>query len=191
MLPLVPPNDERAKEWEIKSLNLISVDGRFPAIVRALGRLDSFLRHEDCRAIEDADDQDVPNFNIIEDYLTLSQLWVFGAYELLRTLCETLKAGVPSISADARERTYQLQQKFARIRMPLAKLEPANNSKGLDELPKGVGVLAKAKEKGWFWQLNNTTYVWRRDLGDELLALLDLFPAPFSGRVANGKRVVN
>jgi hypothetical protein len=44
MLPLVPANDERAKEWEAKALNLIWIDGRLPEIVRALGRLDSFLR---------------------------------------------------------------------------------------------------------------------------------------------------
>jgi hypothetical protein len=178
MLPLVSANDQRAREWENKSLNLIWIDGRLPAVVRALGRLDSFLRREDRKAVEDSDCDDIPNFNLIEDYLTLSQLWIFGAFELLRSLDQKLKTEIPNTSANACKRTHDLKLRFARIRMPLAKLEPASSVRHTDEVPKGAGVLANAKEKGWFWQLNSTTYIWRRDLANELLSLLDLFPNP-------------
>jgi len=178
MLPLVSANDQRAREWENKSLNLIWIDGRLPAVVRALGRLDSFLRREDRKAVEDSDCDDIPNLNLIEDYLTLSQLWIFGAYELLRSLDQKLKTGIPNTSANACKRTHDLKLRLARIRMPLAKLEPASSFRHTDEVPKGAGVLANAKEKGWFWQLNSTTYIWRHDLANELLSLLDLFPNP-------------
>jgi len=134
MLPLVPANDERAKEWEAKALNLIWIDGRLPAIVRALGRLDSFLRSEDRKTIEDADN-DIPNFNIIEDYLALSQLWIFGAYELLRSLDQKLKKGISNISADACKNAHDLKLRFARIRMPLAKFEPARSFECIDTCP--------------------------------------------------------
>jgi hypothetical protein len=177
MLPLVPANDERAKEWEAKALDLIWIDGCLPAIVRALGRLDSFLRSEDRKTIEDADN-DIPSFNIIEDYLALSQLWIFGAYELPRSLDQKLKKGIPNISADACKNAHDLKLRFARIRMPLAKFEPARSFECIDEVPKGAAVLANARTKGWSWQLNSKTYVWRHDLANELLSLLDLFPNP-------------
>ncbi len=106
------------------------IDGRLPAIVRALGRLDSFLRSEDRKTIEDADN-DIPNFNIIEDYLALSQLWIFGAYELLRSLDQKLKKGIPKIPADACKNAHDLKLRFARIRMPLAKFEPARSLNAL------------------------------------------------------------
>jgi hypothetical protein len=179
MLPLVESNDERAKLWEEKSLNLIKVSGQFPAIIRALGRLDSFLRQASRRIVNDLEKSEIPHVSATEDYLALSQLWVFGAYELLRSLDQRLSDDTIDVSAETRAKVIELKVRFARIRVPLAKLEPASRFKAIDEVPRGACVLANAKEKGWCWQLNATTHVWRHDLGDELLSLLDSFPAPW------------
>lgn len=178
MLPLVPPNDERAKQWNEKALNLIWVHGQLPAVVRALGRLDSFLRREDRKQLVQVRGEKFTSFAIVEDYLALSQLWVFGAYELLRSLDQKLGRGVPNISTEACRRVHDLKLQFARIRAPLAKLEPANSFRHTDELPKGACIVGNAQEKGWCWQLNASTFVWRHDLANDLLLLLDLFPNP-------------
>jgi hypothetical protein len=183
MLPLVESNDERAKLWEQKCLNLIKIGGQFPAIVRALGRLDSFLRKESRSAVGDLEETEFPNLSVIEDYLALSQLWVFGAYELLRSIDQKLSEGDFALPMTTSAKVKEMKMRFARIRVPLAKLEPANRFRLVDEVPKGACVVSSAKEKGWCWQLNANTYVWRHDLGDELLSLLDLFPAPWSGSI--------
>jgi hypothetical protein len=81
MLPLVEWSDERAQLWERKALNTISAGGEFPAIIGALGRLDCFLRRENTRCVDNFATADIPNAYLLEDFLALSQLWVFGAFE--------------------------------------------------------------------------------------------------------------
>lgn len=178
VLPLVNPNDERAKLWEARALSLIRIDGQFPAIVRALGRLDSFLRSESGDAVDNFDDAGIPNAYVVEDYLALSQLWIFGAYEMLRSLDDRIRADPGLVAPTICSKVNSLKWRLARIRVPLAKLEPHDRHKG-DEVPRGACVVGKARDKGWCWQLNAETYVWRHDLADELLSLLDLFPTPW------------
>jgi hypothetical protein len=179
VLPLVNPNDELAKLWEKRALNLVRIDGQFPAIVRALGRLDSFLRSESLDAVDDFDKAGIPNAYLIEDYLTLSQLWVFGAYEMLRSLDDRLRTNPNLLPSKIRSKVNSLKWRFARIRVPLGKLEPHDRHKE-DKVPRGACVIRSAREKGWCWQLNTKTYIWRHDLADELLSLLDIFPSPWS-----------
>ena len=179
VLPLVNANDERAKLWERRALNLIRIDGQFPAIARALGRLDSFLRSESVNAVDNFGDAGIPNAYVIEDYLALSQLWIFGAYEMLRSLDDRLRANPNLCSPQIRSKVNRLKWRLARIRIPLAKLEPHDRHKE-DEVPRGACVISHARNKGWCWQLNAQTYVWRHDLGEELLSLLDIFPSPWT-----------
>ena len=178
-LPLVEYDDKRLIKWDTKSLNLISVDGKFPGIVRGLGRLDCYLRIQDELIIQTFGKKDLyPNLSALEDFLTLSQLWVFGAYEFLRSLQQYLEAKKDLVDENKFEAVRDMKIKFERIRIPLAKLEPAKRFSNSDDVPKGALVLSNARDKGWCWKLNEEQYVWRKELGEDLLCFLDLFPTP-------------
>jgi hypothetical protein len=58
----------------------------------------------------------------LNDILMHSYLWVFGAYEIVRTLAQLTKS--PIIVA--------VRESFERIRMPLAKLEASRKHRGAD-----------------------------------------------------------
>ena len=56
------------------------------------------------------------------DYWFLSQLWVFGAYEIIRTLDQRISKAHP-----CKDQVKNLKRHLERVRMPLAKLEPRVN----------------------------------------------------------------
>ena len=99
---------------------------------------------------------------------------------MLRSLEKRIRPPSETVSAEVWKRVKSFKARMARIRAPLAKLTPTTGFAHVDEVPRGACVVNNAKDKGWCWQLNATTYVWRHDLGDELLWLLDGFPNPWA-----------
>src|SRR5437867_13025452 len=91
------PVSELEMRWLIGAEKLAAISGRFVNSVRGLGRLDACLRQ---LAPEYFDWITEPklgqSMNVLEDYDTLSALWVMGAYEVLRSLAKKLnKASAP------------------------------------------------------------------------------------------------
>jgi hypothetical protein len=140
--------DERNERWLKVSIGLLRFEERMMPLVQQLGRMDVRLIQAD----ETWPDRffqgnlSYEDSTALHEHITLSYLWVLGAYEFIRTLCDRVKL-------DAQEKTpeevrnilLEAKRRFARVRVPLAKMEPA--SKFSDEdgpiaypgLKRGVG----------------------------------------------------
>ena len=98
-------------------------------------------------------------------HITLSYLWVLGAYEIIRSIRQrNKKAGLND------EKLTSLLRKFERLRMPLAKFEPANRHKRTDS---EIAYPALNDLHGITWQISEEVFISRGELANEFLSLLE------------------
>jgi hypothetical protein len=100
--------------------------------------------------------------------LTLSYLWVLGAYEIVRTLDQRTReasAGTPSPVA---ERITATKHLFERVRIPLAKFKAARRNP--NDSP--IAYPAVSPVHGIAWLVADNSFISRRQLSDAFLALL-------------------
>ena len=95
-----------------------------------------------------------------------------GMYEVLRTLNGKLKNDPKFGQAHpTTAKVKSLKISFARVRMPLAKLEAASNfPTDYPYLTQNVGGPI-----GWGWVVAHNTVIYRNNLADEVLTLFDVF----------------
>lgn len=137
-----------------------------------LAGLDCRLLRKDRTLIPKVKDPSVHGVNAAEriDYATFSILWVFGAYEVIRTLHQRLRES-PDARVQRSElcfRTGELKKRFERVRIPLAKFEIPH------AFPSDRAVVLPAVdfEKGAAWFVSPTEHISRRDLSDAFLETL-------------------
>jgi hypothetical protein len=106
---------------------------------------------------------------LLSDLLMYSRLWVLGAYELVRVIDQACTETPNIFKGHFHKEIKDLKQCFARIRMPLAKLEPAKNHKNTDG-PIAFPVLHGNLGVGW--KVSPKTVITRQELSDQLLELL-------------------
>jgi len=165
--------DERNERWLKVSIGLIRFEKQMMPLVQQLGRLDVRLIQADATWPDRFFDRNrsYEDDTALHEHITLSYLWVLGAYEFLRTLCDRIQsdteektpAQVQAILLDAKRR-------FARVRIPLAKMEPASKYSDEDSSIAYPGI---KRGEGVAWQLNPSTIVTRRELSDVLLEALE------------------
>jgi hypothetical protein len=169
----------RNERWLKVSVGLGRFEQTIWPLVLQLGRLDTRLIQADEIWPErffqgKLSDEDSDS---IHEHITLSYLWVLGAYEFIRTLCDRIDADdLEKTPTEVRDGLLEVKRRYARVRIPLAKMEAA--SKHADEdgpiaypgMILGVGVA---------WQLNPNTIVRRRELSDALLEALEQRRAAF------------
>jgi hypothetical protein len=137
---------------------------------QGLGWLDCQLIAEDARLAE------APPFEharpmALNEQITLSYLWVLGGYELVRTIDqrhaadERLQSMSPKLS--------QLKRTFARVRVPLAKFEPASRHRDTDT---PFAWPARHPTLGSAWRVADNEFISRRELSNEMLDLLESMP---------------
>jgi hypothetical protein len=169
--------ESRAERWLKVSIGLARFEKHMMPLVQQLGRLDARLIQADeawGARFPDAEPAGEDG-TALHEHITLSFLWVLGAYEFVRTLCDRIRTDTKT-SAEVRDRLLQAKRHFARVRVPLAKMEPATKFADVDEpiaypgLKQGVGVA---------WQLNQSTVISRRELSDDLLEALELRRSAF------------
>jgi hypothetical protein len=166
--------EERAERWLKVSIGLGRFEQSMWPLVLQLGRLDVRLIHADEAWIDrllDGKQLSEEDSTSLHEHITLSFLWVLGAYEFIRTLCDRVKTDDPEKTPEeVRDVLLQAKRRFARVRIPLAKMEPASEFAGEDGsiaypgLKRGVGVA---------WQLNPSTVITRRELSDALVEALE------------------
>lgn len=105
----------------------------------------------------------------LTDRFTLSQLWVLGAYEMTRTIDKRVKKIPKLLTKRLGRRVLSTKKALARVRMPLAKFEPASAHCKTDFF---VAHPAMHRELGISWRIAKRIFVPRRHLSDKLLALL-------------------
>ena len=134
--------------------------------IQGLGRLDHDLYEKDellarnPMALSSSSDLGALSYHI-----TMSYLWVLGAYEIIRSIQQRNKdTGLSD------EKLTALLRKFERLRMPLAKFEPANRHKNTDSK---IAYPALNELNGITWQISDEIFISRGELANEFLSLLE------------------
>lgn len=141
-------------------------------IAQGLGKLDSQLIEEDriyCGLSTELRNTET-NAIKITDCLTLSYLWVLGGYELIRTISQRCHTDVSLLGEALAQRVTELKHDFERLRIPLAKMEPANRHRETD-FP--IAYPAFHREMGISWRVSEDMHISRQELANRLLALFE------------------
>lgn len=133
--------------------------------IQGLGRLDHDLYEQDKLISKNPEALSLGGDpGALSYHITLSYLWVLGAYEVIRSMRQRIKdLGVQD------EALTTLLRKFERLRMPLAKFEVAHRHKKDSR----IAYPALNSQYGIAWQVSENTFISRGELADELLALLE------------------
>lgn len=161
--------NERWQQWVTVSRALEQIEVWFITIVQMLGNLDCTLILEDKNfsALQSTQKATIEESMGLTDRYAQSYLWVLGLYELVRTLDERLKKEPAVVDASFSKKITLLKHKIARLRMPLAKLEPSSKHK--TDSP--IAYPAMHNTLGISWHVAANTFISRRELSDEALAL--------------------
>jgi hypothetical protein len=170
---------ERWERWVKVSVGLGRFEQQMMWGIQQIGRIDGRLIQADDKWTQrfvagalSPDEQ-----TAVSEHITASQHWVLGAYEFLRTLCDRLNVDdLEKTPEDVRQWAEDVKRRFARLRMPLAKLEPASKYSKEDWSAAKPGMLAG---KGVCWKVNETTTISRIELSDALLEVLEFRRAAF------------
>lgn len=168
-------NNDRHKEWLSNTGGISQIDMILLNDALGLGDLDSELVREfpELKINSNLEEDQIRVFR----HITISRLWVLGAYELIRTINEITSRKKNEINPEVIRKIKDNLRLFGKIRVPLVKLEKEGqhgqlfsgvaSKRELDEF-KGLGwrIVSKGKKN-----LEVETF-YRKDLGD---SLLDLF----------------
>jgi len=108
-------------------------------------------------------------------HITLSELWVMGAYELIRFINERLPKPTDIFSEGSIEKIKGTKRIFEEVRVPLVKFQKRHEKR----LFSGVVQPNFDSIKGMGWKIHlmekagiETKIIYRKDLGDLFLELL-------------------
>lgn len=159
-------SEERYPRWVKASHRLARYEPFMVPTVQGLGQIDDRLSIIDAKYVagEGYCSEEFGVFDLTE-HITMSYLWVLGAYEILRVIDQRERRanspGWASISKVHRE--------FARLRMPLAKFVKADRHKSDSH----VAYPALNSQYGVAWQVAENTFISRGELSDHFLVLLE------------------
>ena len=165
----------RIRRWVDASQTLMPLAPFLLVLLQGLGRLDAELEAEDVLAFPETNPLEAQQAALkrIENH-TLSYLWVLGAYEIVRTVAQKSREHPVPWPAECHRELARLKADFERLRVPLAKLEPARRHKETDS---GIAFPAIHRSKGFAWQVSRDVYISRKDLADALLSFLESLSA--------------
>jgi len=132
--------------------------------VQSLGRLDLVLSEQSNTLVGrfPAERESMEFSREMNDHMTLAYLWVLGAYEILRSIAQRLRMQP--------KRFKEAKAYFERIRIPLAKYEPAKKYASTDS---AVAYPIFHFQHGVGWQVNQSTVFTRSELSREFLEGLE------------------
>ncbi len=99
-----------------------------------------------------------------------SYFWVLGGYELVRALDQRARED-SDFFPDFSQAINDLKHQFERVRVPLAKFEPAGRHRRTDD---DIAVPGFNYDLGTMWRVAPDVWISRRELSDGLLNLLEL-----------------
>lgn len=175
ILTVSPEYSDRMIRWLVGAYKLGAYHGGFAESLRGLGRLDCALKSADrffYNYMNGGGEIGKPVDNIFFDFPLLSNLWMMGMYEVLRTLSQILRNDEKLGKAHpATDEVSLLKIRFERVRIPLAKFERASR------FPTDYEYISQFQggPDGWGWVVDAKTVIYRNDLADEVLNLFDKF----------------
>jgi len=160
-------NDEpRFHRWVRASFVTAQYEEFMPVTVQGLGRLDQDLFEQD-ELILAGGGAFAPEGDLgaLSYHITLSYLWVLGAYEILRVINQR-----DMQSGHSDQEVLKVLRNFERLRMPLAKFEAARRHRHTDSK---IAYPVLNSEHGVAWELADSVFISRGVLSGEFLALLE------------------
>lgn len=156
---------KRYAAWIELSTHIIQVEKAMVPIINALGRKDCELVERDSEALDLAieAENDIGANSELDLLITDSYLWVLGMYELVRTLHQIARTGHALLDEEALGILAELDGAYRRVRIPLAKLEPA---RGYEDTDWSEALPLVKPGEGIGWQLSEKDFVTRRSLSD-------------------------
>lgn len=161
----------RYAKWVSVSHSVMLLEPELPIFIQGLGKLDARLVHEDAvfRALP-KEQRGSPEESIkLTDRFIVSTLWVLGAYEVIRTLSQRVRQKPKVLTKRLAQQVVSTKNMFERVRIPLAKMEPAKRYKATDS---SLARPAMHRDMGISWRVAAKTVIPRRRLSDRLLKLL-------------------
>jgi hypothetical protein len=162
--------NDRYSEWIENSLGLMHIEMLLIGNVQGLGILDVEL-------IEEFPKLEI-NSQLDEDrlkklrHITISELWVMGAYELIRLIDEINKKR-SLINENSKEKLKKTLSIFTKVRIPLTKFQKEGEKRLYSKIAT-KNVFDLEKGLGWsFYDGKNKEIFYRKDLGDLFLELLE------------------
>lgn len=167
---------ERFERWLKVSIGLARFEEHLVSLMQDMGQLDAQLCAADAKIVQadSAQLNSIFDFDSIQHHRTRSYLWVLGAYEILRTLAQRIREGQSDDPPDVGARVNLARDRFARLRVPLAKFEAAGRHKATDNHVAYPGLDLKC---GIAWQLNESEVISRQELSDVFLEALEFLRA--------------
>lgn len=162
----------RELRWQLATTAVHAIKPELVFLLGTLARLDERLclldqKHaEMARAPRDAKLRDVP---ALLDAFGEAYLWVLGSYEAIRTLDQALRE-MGTTASQRWSALNALKRKFERLRVPLAKVEPARRHASTDFAFPKPGL---SDEHGIAWAIAQGVWVSRAELSDEFLATFE------------------
>ena len=168
---------ERFERWGNGSRHVKKIGDDIQSIILSLGRLDSKLISNEIEILkllpQDPNDPKMIKIAVdIGEHLTLSYLWVLGAFEIVRTLEFRCRIQPTIFGEEINKKMKDLKKYFSRLRVPLAKLEPEEHHKSTDY---HIAFPAIGKD-GVGWRISSDTIIYRKRLSNKLLELLEEMP---------------
>lgn len=164
--------NERLHRWVNSSSILAKIEQFMAFVVQGLGRLDIKLIQYDQRfcGLPQKEKNTIEEALRLTDHMTLSYLWVLGAYELIRSIDQRCRDNPCLLENQLIEKVTEVKHEFERIRIPLAKFEPSRRHKMTDS---PIAFPAIRREFGASWHISIDKYISKRELSDTLLDLLE------------------
>jgi hypothetical protein len=157
----------RYPRWVVASHRLARYETFMVPTLQGLGRLDEQLANrDDCYVTGQGYIREGFGLLDFSDHITLSYLWVLGAYEVVRVIAERERNGQTGFAVGI----AGLLRQFERVRIPLAKFEPAKKHRDTDS---HIAYPALNETYGVAWQVAEDTYISRGELSEGLLSVLE------------------
>lgn len=161
-------NTQRFHRWINASFYTAQFDKFMPITVQGLGHIDHDLVFNDAKVLEKgitaypSNETEAVELN---HHITLSYLWVLGSYEVIRSMHQKIDK-----TSYAAASIGKLKTQFARLRVPLAKFEPAEKYKKTDSR---IAYPTLNSDHGISWQVAENIFISRQSLSDAFLSLLE------------------
>lgn len=168
--------EERFDRWVKVSIGMARFEPHLVSLVQDMGQLDADLCSVDASFVRACPDEQnaLYDHHSIQSHKTHSYLWVLGAYEILRTQAQRVREGQSDDPHDVGARINAARDRFARVRIPLAKFEASGRHKATDNHIAYPGLDLKY---GIAWQLNESEVISRQELSDVFLEALEFVRA--------------
>ena len=165
-------DEGRYSRWRHASYGLYQIEPELVQTVQTLGRIDSdlFARDGRYREIRETGNGTAEEWReMAEHSAPMSYLWVLGTYEVVRTLDEMFR-DVEKYPAQQPLGSKQLKHVFERVRIPLAKLKPANRYRDTDNR---FAAPALILGRGLGWTIADGVSIARGELSTQFLEFLE------------------